>query len=39
MTLADAALYTAKRSGRNRVHAAENVAAAIQPDDLALFSG
>jgi diguanylate cyclase (GGDEF)-like protein len=36
--LADAALYTAKRSGRNRVHAAENAAAAIQRDDLPMFS-
>jgi hypothetical protein len=37
--LADAALYTAKRSGRNRVHAADNAAAAIQCDDLPMFSG
>jgi diguanylate cyclase (GGDEF)-like protein len=37
--LADAALYTAKRTGRNRVHAAESAAAAIQRQDLPLFSG
>jgi diguanylate cyclase (GGDEF)-like protein len=36
--LADAALYTAKRSGRNRVHAAATQAAAIQDQDLRMFS-
>jgi predicted signal transduction protein with EAL and GGDEF domain len=39
MALADAALYTAKHSGRNRVHAAESAAAAIQSDHLAMLIG
>lgn len=36
--LADAALYTAKRSSRNRVHAAATQAAAIQDRDLPMSS-
>jgi diguanylate cyclase (GGDEF)-like protein len=39
MALADAALYTAKHGGRNRVHAAESAAAAIQSDHLAMLIG